>query len=213
MKNSPAKPLKPYLCSKMRLMKNIVIFASGNGSNAQRIAEYFASEKDVIIKRIYSNKPGAYVLTRANQLGISSFVFDRSDFYDQDTVLNELSKDKPDLIVLAGFLWKIPDAIIQAYADKIINIHPALLPKFGGKGMYGSRVHEAVIDSGDKVSGITIHYVNNRYDEGKVIFQARCSVLPADTPETLASRIHALEYAHFPAVIHSLLFGKPLPGV
>jgi len=188
-------------------MKNIVIFASGNGSNAQRIAEYFTNTRGVNIKRIYSNKKDAYVLTRAANLNIGSVVFDRQDFYHTERVLDALVRDMPDLIVLAGFLWKIPDPILARFNGKIINIHPALLPKYGGKGMYGSRVHEAVIESGDDRSGITIHYVNEKYDEGEIIFQAECSIDPGETPETLASKVHALEYAHFPVVIEKLLLG------
>src|SRR5210317_1982747 len=186
-------------------MKNIVIFASGNGSNAQRIADYFANKPNVSIKKIYSNKADAYVLTRATNLNIDTFVFNRSEFYESDLVLKELINDKPDLVVLAGFLWKIPDPVIAAFSGKIINIHPALLPGYGGKGMYGSRVHEAVINSGDNESGISIHYVNDQYDEGELIFQARCMVTPSDTSASLAAKIHELEYEHFPLVIERLL--------
>ncbi len=186
-------------------MKNIVIFASGGGTNAQRIAEYFQSNPEVVIKKIYSNNKDAYVLTRATNLGIPSMVFNRSEFYGSRTVLNELRKDQPDLIVLAGFLWLIPENLIQAYEGKIINIHPALLPKYGGKGMYGHHVHEAILKNKDKESGITIHYVNERYDEGRTILQARCNVYDSDTPDTLAQRIHNLEYKHFPEVIEKLL--------
>ena len=189
-------------------MKNIVIFASGNGSNAQRIAEYLAYREDVTIKRIYCNKPDAYVLTRARNLGIASRVFSRHEFYESGEVLQNLIADNPDLIVLAGFLWKVPDPVVQHFSGRIVNIHPALLPKYGGKGMYGSRVHEAVIQSGDKRSGITIHLVNDKYDEGEIIFQASCPVTADDTPESLAARVHALEYAHFPVEIEKLLFNQ-----
>jgi phosphoribosylglycinamide formyltransferase-1 len=187
-------------------MKNIVIFASGNGSNAQRIAEYFADKREVSIKRIYSNKTDAFVLTRARNLNIPGRAFTRQEFYESGTILRELENDKPDLIVLAGFLWKVPDPIIARFPNRIINIHPALLPKYGGKGMYGARVHEAVIQNEDKTSGITIHFVNERYDEGAIIFQASCPVSKDDTPDTLAVRVHQLEYAHFPEQIEKLLF-------
>ncbi len=187
-------------------MKNIVIFASGNGSNAQRIAEYFADQGSVAVTRIYSNKQDAYVLVRAKNLNIESRVFNRQEFYETDNVLNDLVKDNPDLIVLAGFLWKIPDPIVHRFNGKIINIHPALLPRYGGKGMYGSKVHQAVIDSGDEKSGITIHYVNEKYDEGRIIFQASCDVSSDDTPDSLAAKVHQLEYAHFPVQIEKLLF-------
>lgn len=188
-------------------MKNIVLFASGSGTNVQRIAEYFYNREDVHIARIYSNKADAFVLKRAEKLNIESFVFNRDDFYQNNSVLEQLQKDNPDLIVLAGFLWLIPEAVLEHFEGKIINIHPALLPKYGGKGMYGSRVHEAIIRAGEQESGISIHLVNPRYDEGEIIFQARCSIGEEDTPETLAAKIHQLEYAHFPVIIDNLLKG------
>jgi phosphoribosylglycinamide formyltransferase-1 len=189
-------------------MKSLVLFASGSGTNVQRIAEYFASHPDVTIRKVYCNKPGATVLERAKNLNINTFVFNRADFYQSDRVLDELVQDHPDLIVLAGFLWLIPTPILDRFRGRIINIHPALLPKYGGKGMYGSHVHEAVISSGDPESGITIHHVNEQYDEGKVIFQARCPVFHDDTPETLAAKIHTLEYRHYPEVIERLLVSR-----
>ena len=160
-------------------MKNLVIFASGSGSNAENIIRYFATKPDFCVKKIYCNVPGAYVLERARQL------------QDEGT----------DFIVLAGFLWLVPPCITAAYPNRIINIHPALLPAYGGKGMYGHHVHEAVLAAGEQQSGITIHYVNDRYDSGDIIFQATCPVLPDDTPDTLAARVHELEYRHFPRVI------------
>lgn len=189
-------------------MKRIVIFASGSGTNAQRIAEYFENDSEVTIKRIYCNNKNAFVLERAVKLGIPTILFNREDFYSSERVNDLLQEDNPDLIVLAGFLWLIPDSIIKKYATKIINIHPALLPKYGGKGMYGSFVHKAVIKNGESESGISIHYVNEHYDEGNIVFQARCKVQKTDTAETLAASIHQLEHRHFPEVIAELLANK-----
>ena len=185
-------------------MTNIAIFASGNGSNAQRIAEYFAGHPNIRICLILSNKADAYVLQRARNLGIPSFVFTARELRETSIVSEVLRSHQVDFIVLAGFLLLVPSDIIHHWQGRIINIHPALLPKYGGRGMYGHHVHEAVIAAGEQESGITIHYVNARYDEGDVIFQARCPVLPGDTPDSLAGRIHELEYRHFPEVIGSL---------
>ena len=182
-------------------MLKIVVFASGSGSNAERIATYFAEKGTAQVQAILSNNPQAGVLARAKRLAIPSIVFDRQAFYHSDIVLNIVKSLQPDLIVLAGFLWKVPVYLTETYPDKIINIHPSLLPKYGGKGMYGAHVHQAVIDHGEKESGITIHYVNEHYDEGNIIFQAKTEVLPTDTPDTLAEKIHQLEYQHFPEVI------------
>jgi len=187
--------------------RNIAVFASGSGTNAQRITEYFSDHPEISVSMILSNKPDAYVLVRAKKLTIPSVVFDRHTFYETTEISGLLKKNKIDLIVLAGFLWLIPEDLIQAFRGRIINIHPALLPKYGGKGMYGSRVHEAVIQSRDKESGITIHFVNEKYDEGNIIFQAKCEVLPDDTPDTLAQRIHQLEYKHYPEVIEKVIKG------
>jgi len=189
----------------MRNLPQIAIFASGNGSNAQRIAEYFAADKAIEISAIYSNKPDAFVLERARLLGIPAIVFDRDSFYNKLTILKELKRREIDWIVLAGFLWLIPDSILKAFPDRIINIHPALLPAYGGKGMYGMKVHEAVIAAGDSKSGITIHYVNEHYDKGDIIFQARCQIQQGDTPEMLATKIHELEYEYYPVVIGKLV--------
>lgn len=182
-------------------MKKIAIFASGSGSNAENIINYFKNDTENVVKIVFCNKPDAYVLERAKRLNVPTFVFGREEFFHSDLVLNELKRLDIDLIVLAGFLWKVPDAIIDAYQNRVINIHPALLPSYGGKGMYGMKVHEAVIAAGEKESGITIHHVNNHYDEGATIFQAKCEIVPGDTPETLATKVHALEYEHFPRVI------------
>ena len=186
-------------------MTNIAILASGNGSNAQRIAEYFQHHPDIHIKLVISNNPKAFVLTRAAHLGIPFQVTDRKKFYETDEILTLLQQADISLIVLAGFLWFVPGNILKAFRGRIINIHPALLPKFGGKGMYGEHVHEAVIKSGDKESGISIHHVNENYDEGDIIFQARCPVLPGDTIETLAARVHQLEYRYYPEVIRKII--------
>jgi len=191
-------------------MKNIVIFASGAGTNAENIIRYFSNEKKAKVVLVLSNKPQAKVLERAAALGVDVFFFDRRQFYETEEVLFILQRRNTDLIVLAGFLWLVPARIIEAYKGRIVNIHPALLPGFGGKGMFGDRVHKAVLDSRCTESGITIHFVNEQYDSGDIIFQARCPVLPGDDVETLAARVHALEYEHYPAVISSII--DTLPG-
>jgi len=186
-------------------MKNIVIFASGAGTNAENIIRYFSNEKKAKVVLVLSNKPQAMVLERAAALGVDSFFFDHKQFYETEEVLFTLQRRNADLIVLAGFLWLVPSRIIEEYKWRIVNIHPALLPRFGGKGMYGDRVHRAVLDAGCTESGITIHYVNERYDSGDIIFQAKCPVLPGDNADTLATRVHALEYEHYPVVISKLI--------
>jgi len=185
----------------------IAVFASGSGSNAQRIAEYFEGKALLEISAIYCNNPGAYVLERAKSLGIPTVLFNRIDFYNSSVISEDLKSRKIDWIILAGFLWLIPESILKAYPQRIINIHPALLPAYGGKGMFGMKVHESVIAAGEKQSGITIHHVNELYDEGDIIFQATCQVQPGDTPEMLAAKIHELEYEHFPVVIGKLVGG------
>ena len=184
-------------------MKNIVIFASGSGTNAENFIRYF-NQPDSIgkVSRIFTNNADAGVITRAGNYRVPVTVFNRVSF-KSESFLEQIGR--PDLIVLAGFLWLIPDYFIKAFPGKIINIHPALLPKYGGKGMYGSRVHESVIENNEKQSGITIHFVNEKYDEGEIILQARCSVSPEDTPDSLAQKIHQLEYAYFPITIKTLL--------
>lgn len=186
-------------------MKNIAIFASGSGSNAENIIRYFAQKPEICVKSVYCNVPDAYVLERAKKYHIPATVFTRQELKDPTHVLKQLQEEDTDFIVLAGFLWLMPACITEAYPNRIVNIHPALLPAYGGKGMYGHHVHEAVIAAGEKESGITIHYVNNHYDEGTTIFQAKCPVYPDDTPETLAARVHELEYAHFPRVIEETI--------
>lgn len=187
-------------------MKKIAIFASGSGSNAENIAQYFETNENLNIECIYSNKADAFVLERAKKFNIPTVVFSRDDFYRSTKVLDSLKKYDVDLIVLAGFLWLIPGNLIENFT--LINIHPALLPKYGGKGMYGHHVHEAVVANKETHSGITIHYVNDRYDEGQIIFQAKCEVLPSDTADDVAAKVHQLEYDHFPRVIDQLLFGS-----
>jgi phosphoribosylglycinamide formyltransferase-1 len=192
----------------MKTIPRIAVFASGSGSNAQRIAEYFSDKGVLEIAAIYCNNPDAFVLERAKLLGIPSVLFNRDTFYHSDAILADLKNREVDWIILAGFLWLIPTYILKAFPQRIINIHPALLPAYGGKGMYGMKVHQAVIAAGDAESGITIHHVNEHYDEGDIIFQARCTVENNDTPEMLATKIHELEYEHFPRVIHNLLANK-----
>ncbi|MDO5608624.1 MAG: phosphoribosylglycinamide formyltransferase [Capnocytophaga sp.] len=189
-------------------MKKIVIFASGSGSNAERIAAYFEHSEQVHISLILSNNPQAGVLERARRLQIPAVVFDRRTLYHTDIILGILERIQPDLIVLAGFLWKFPDYLTHAFGGRIVNIHPSLLPKYGGKGMYGNHVHEAVINNRETESGITIHHVNEHYDEGAIIFQASVAIENTDTPERLAAKIHQLEYEHFPKIIEQLLLKK-----
>jgi len=187
------------------MLKNIAIFASGNGSNAQRLSEYFASNNNINISLILTNNPKAGVLERAKNLGVKSVVFTRTDFCKGGKVDELLSEQKIDFIILAGFLLLVPDFLIEKYTKKIVNIHPALLPKYGGKGMYGMNVHHSVINSGDKQSGISIHYVNQKYDEGQIIFQARVDIEDGETAESLAGKIHELEYEHFPKVLEKVI--------
>ena len=186
-------------------IKNIAIFASGSGTNAENLIKFFRTSHYGRVQTVLSNRADAGVLDRAQSLDIESFVFDREQFYNSETVLEVLLERKIDFIVLAGFLWLVPDYLLQAFENKMVNIHPALLPKYGGKGMYGSHVHKAVIEAGDPESGISIHYVNSRYDEGDIIFQARCDIAAGETPDSLAGKIHKLEYKYFPGVVEDLL--------
>jgi phosphoribosylglycinamide formyltransferase-1 len=182
----------------------LAVFASGSGTNAENLIEHFNKTFDKKVVLVLSNNPEAYVLRRAARLGVPAKVFSREDLKGGE-VLALLREYSVDFVVLAGFLWLVPPDIIAAYRNRIVNIHPALLPKYGGKGMYGHHVHEAVLAAGEEQSGITIHYVNEKYDSGDIIFQARCPVLPDDTPESLQERVHALEYEHFPKVVEMLL--------
>jgi phosphoribosylglycinamide formyltransferase-1 len=186
-------------------MKNIAIFASGNGSNAENIINYFKNSPNIKINLVLTNNAKAFVLERIKPYNVTGFVFSGKELRTTGNVLIKLDEYNIDFIVLAGFLLMVPENILNKYPNKIINIHPALLPKFGGKGMYGMHVHQAVIESGEKESGITIHYVNEKYDDGAIIFQAKCTVSPIDTPETLAGKIHVLEQTYFPEVIKKTL--------
>lgn len=185
--------------------KSIVLFASGSGSNVENIIRYFQDVPEIDVAAVLSNKKDAKVLERCDRLGVCGLYFNRKAFSGSDCVLRMLKALEPDLIVLAGFLWKVPEAFIATFPDQIINIHPALLPKYGGKGMYGDKVHEAVKQNGDSETGITIHYVNERYDEGAIIHQARTGISSKDDVEDIARKIHELEYEHFPKVIAQLL--------
>jgi phosphoribosylglycinamide formyltransferase-1 len=182
----------------------IALFASGSGSNAENIIKFFSTSNKFTFPVIISNKQDAFVHERAKSLQIPSVTFSRDEFSTGKPVLDFLKMHEIDCIVLAGFLLKVSDVLVNAFPDKIINIHPALLPKYGGKGMYGHFVHEAVAASGDTESGITIHYVNAQYDEGNIIFQAKCPVLPTDTADMIAEKVHLLEYEHFPHVIDEI---------
>lgn len=182
-------------------MKKIAIFASGAGTNAERIIDHFRDHPSIRISLIVCNKPGAGVLNIAQKEQIPSILIEKARFFQGDAYVNELQERGIGFLVLAGFLWKIPDALVKAYRGRILNIHPALLPKYGGKGMYGAFVHTAVIAAKETETGITIHYVDEIYDHGKAIFQASIPVEPTDTPESLAQKVHALEHAHFPKII------------
>jgi len=186
-------------------MKRIVLFASGSGSNVENIVRHFQDKPNVTIASVLTNKRDAKVLDRCNYMNVSGLYFNKIAFYTTDCVLDILKSQNPDLIVLAGFLWKVPQKIVDSFPNKIVNIHPALLPKYGGKGMYGNHVHQAVKDNEESETGITIHYVNENYDEGGVILQERTKVLPEDSVETIAQKVHELEYEHFPKTIAKLL--------
>jgi phosphoribosylglycinamide formyltransferase 1 len=183
----------------------IAIFASGSGTNAEEIMKYFQHNSSVKVVLLLSNNPEAYALERAKKFNVPSRVFNREQWKSTECVLEWLAEKKVTHIVLAGFLWLVPTSLIKAFSGKIVNIHPALLPKHGGKGMYGMKVHEAVKTSGDTETGISIHVVNEHYDEGELLFQAKCPVVDSDTPATIAQKVHQLEYKHFPSVIEQWL--------
>ncbi|WP_276089913.1 phosphoribosylglycinamide formyltransferase [Pedobacter sp. JY14-1] len=187
------------------MKKRIAIFASGSGSNAQKIMELYKRSPDVEVALVLTNNPDAYVLQRADNFEIPSHVFDRHEFYHTDTIIDMLKNLDIDLIVLAGFLWLIPKNLIHEYPGRIINIHPALLPKFGGKGMYGDHVHNAVLAGGEAEGGITIHYVNEQYDEGEYIYQGRYKIEPGDTLETIKFKGQQLEHLHYPRIVDTII--------
>jgi len=189
-------------------MKSIVVFASGSGTNAENLITYFSKSDRASVVLVLTNNPQAKVLERAKRLNVNAHSFNKMAFIDTDDVLNILRSSNPDLIVLAGFLWKFPEKILDEFPNKVINIHPALLPKYGGKGMYGMHVHETIVKNKEPETGITIHYVNEHYDEGTIIFQTKCNVNPKDSAEDVANKIHQLEMEYFPKVVESLLFPK-----
>jgi phosphoribosylglycinamide formyltransferase 1 len=191
-------------------MHHIAIFASGSGSNAENIIRYFSKSNCLKVVAVFSENADAYALTRAKNLGVDAYVFSKNDLNDETKLLAQLKNLNIDFIVLAGFLKLIPKHLTEAYQKKIINIHPALLPDYGGKGMYGSKVHQAVKAAGEKETGITIHYVNSKYDEGEIIFQKSVEVEENDTADSIAQKVHALEYKFFPVVIEHLLCGTAL---
>jgi len=186
----------------------IAIFASGSGTNAEEIMKHFRHHARVEVVMLLSNTPEAYALKRAEKFNVPTAVFTRKEYKESQVVLEWLQEKQVTHVVLAGFLWLVPGYLTDAFPDRIINIHPALLPKFGGKGMYGMKVHEAIKEQGELTTGITIHLVNEHYDEGRVIFQASCPVGPQDTPETIAQQVHRLEYAHYPRVIEEWILGS-----
>lgn len=187
------------------MKKRIAIFASGSGSNAQKIMEHFKKSDDAEVAIVLSNNPDAYVLQRADNFEIPTHVFDREEFRNSDEIINILKNLKIDLIVLAGFLWLVPKNLLEAFPNKIINIHPALLPAYGGKGMYGDAVHKSVMANKEQESGITIHFVNEHFDEGEIIYQAKFKIEPEDDLEMIKFKGQQLEHQHFPRVIENLL--------
>ncbi len=184
---------------------NIALFASGSGSNVENIYNFFKENDRINISCVLCNKPDAYVLTRATHLSIDFHVFNRQEFNNPGSILDYLESKNVNFIVLAGFLWLIPDWLIEKFEGKIVNIHPALLPKFGGKGMYGDIVHKSVFENGEKETGITIHYVNKNYDEGGIIFQKSVAINSTDDPNSIASKVHELEYQYYPTIIEKIV--------
>ena len=188
----------------MNRIARIALFASGSGTNVENIANYFSGKTTAKPVCVLCNKPDAFVLERAKRLNLDSMTFNRADFNDGKKIMEYLAENDIDMIVLAGFLWLVPQYLIDAYPSRIVNIHPALLPKFGGKGMYGMHVHEAVKQSGETETGITIHLIDGNYDQGSTVFQAKVAVDPSDTPDDIANKVHALEYKHYPEVIEKI---------
>ncbi len=186
-------------------MKRIAIFASGSGSNAQRIMEHFKRNKEMEVALVLCNKPDAYVLQRADNFEVPTHVFTKEELLHTNSIDNLLKNLEIDILVLAGFMWLLPERFIQNYPKRIVNIHPALLPKHGGAGMFGRKVHESVLKSKDNETGITIHYVNENFDEGEIIYQSKCTVEKNDDLEKLAYKVHQLEHIHYPKIIEDLL--------
>lgn len=189
----------------MTVIKKIAIFASGGGSNAESLVKYFNGHEEISVAYFLTNNPEAGVIQRGKKLGIPTLVFSKKNFAESTQIVDFLISQKIDLVVLAGFLWLIPTSLIKAFPDKIINIHPALLPKYGGKGMWGHHVHEAVVANKETESGISIHLVNEKYDEGKILFQSKCQVSPEDSPEDVAAKVLKLEHEHFARVVEKVL--------
>jgi phosphoribosylglycinamide formyltransferase-1 len=185
-------------------MKKILLFASGTGSNVENVIQYFKNSTDIIVIGVFTNNPNAKVLDKAKNHNVPTFIFNKEQLTD-GFVTDKIAELKPDLIVLAGFLWKMPEQIVKAYPNKIINIHPALLPKYGGKGMYGMNVHNAILENKEKETGITIHYVNEHYDEGEFIFQQKVNIEDCVSAEEIANKVHVLEHLYFPKTIEKLL--------
>ena len=190
----------------MKKTINMAIFASGSGTNMQIICNYFEKNPKILIKSVFSNNKNAFVLERAKNLKIDSFIINRYDFYNSTKVLDLIKSQDIDIIVLAGFLWLVPEYLIDEFPKRIINIHPALLPKYGGKGMYGEHVHRAVFENNETETGITIHFVNKNYDEGDIIFQKSVPISENDNPETIAQKVHELEYEFFPKIIELAIY-------
>ena len=190
--------------AEFKIMKRIAILASGSGSNAENIIKYFSANNEVEVPFVISNRKEVYVHERCKYLGVPSYVYPKADF-ENGVVTKLMIDNKIDLVVLAGFLLRIPDDMLAVYPNKVINIHPSLLPKYGGKGMYGDNVHKAVVENKETESGITIHFLNDRFDEGEHVAQYKCEVLPTDTPEDVAAKVHALEYEWYPKVIENIL--------
>lgn len=190
------------------MSKNIAIFASGTGSNAKKIIDHFKHHSGINVSLIVSNNPSAKVLIMAEQEGVPSVVIDREIFASEKHILKIFNKYFVDYVVLAGFLWLVPTYLVKAYENKMINIHPALLPSYGGKGMYGMNVHQAVKEAGEKESGITIHYVNEQYDDGDIVFQKACTLSEIDTPKTIAKKVQELEHRYFPRIVEQLVINS-----
>jgi len=191
------------------MKKSIAVFASGSGTNAENIIRYFEDNETIRVSCVLTNNPDAMVIQRAMKLGVPVKIIDRTSFYSTNRIVEFLMSKKIDLIVLAGFLWLVPPNLLNQFSGRVINIHPALLPKYGGKGMYGPKVHVAVSESGDTQSGITIHFVNEIYDAGNSIFQARCTIKPHEEPDSIAEKVHELEYTHYPKVITQVINELP----